>query len=74
MGKTFKKCQDIILFGINKKFCFVDLTSGEKKEEVFEGVIKNLERQFNRTDSIFYQRKISAYISEKHATHVTDID
>ena len=57
MGKTFKKMSDIILFGINKKIRFVDLTSGEKKEEVFEGVIKNLERQFNRTDSFFIKEK-----------------
>ena len=64
-AKLSKKCQDIILFGINKKIRFVDLTSGEKKEEVFEGVIKNLERQFNRTDSFFIKEKISAYISEK---------
>ena len=64
-AKLSKKCQDIILFGINKKIRFVDLTSGEEKEEVFEGVIKNLERQFNRTDSFFIKEKISAYISEK---------
>ena len=64
-AKLSKKTQDIILFGLKKKIKFVDLTSGEKKEEVFEGVIKNLERQFNRTDSFFIKEKISAYISEK---------
>ena len=52
-SKLSQKIQDAVLFGIKGKISFIDLTTSEKKEENFEGVMKNLERQFNRTDSFF---------------------
>ena len=67
-SKLSQKIQDAVLFGIKGKISFIDLTTSEKKEENFEGVMKNLERQFNRTDSFFIKEKISAYISEKTCT------
>ena len=59
--KTRKK----ILWGINEKITFKDLTNQETKKENFEGVIPSLQRQYNRTDSFFIREKISSYISEK---------
>ena len=59
--KTRKK----ILWGINEKITFKDLTNQETKKENFEGVIPSLQRQYNRTDSFFIREKISGYISEK---------
>ena len=59
--KTRKK----ILWGINEKITFKDLTNQETKKENFEGIIPSLQRQYNRTDSFFIREKISSYISEK---------
>jgi excinuclease ABC subunit A len=64
-SKISEKNKSIILNGIKKKISFKDLTSQEKKEEYFEGVIPALERQYQRTDSFFIRDKISAYISEQ---------
>jgi len=64
-SKISEKNKNIILHGLRKKISFKDLSSQEQKEEYFEGVIPALERQYQRTDSLFIRDKISSYISEQ---------
>ena len=58
VSKLNRKVRDVLMFGTEKKG---DLGTGTH----FEGVIPNLQRRFENTDSDWVQHKLSQYMSEQ---------
>ena len=59
-----KEWQDIILFGNrNREIQFADRDYSSGKPPVFEGIVNNLERRYNTTDSSHSREELSRYMS-----------
>lgn len=65
--KLPKKIQNILLYGGGDeiKFQYKDDTYSYAKTTTFEGVINNLERRYNKTESDFVREELSKYIVER---------
>lgn len=64
-GELTDEQMDIILYGTGNRKYNISLGSGRNYESTFEGVIPNLERRHQETESDFVRRDIERFMREK---------
>ena len=71
-GELPKKTRDIILYGSGDEeiqFIYLNQRQGKvKRKHAFEGVIPNMERRYEETDSQMVHEELARYIAEKPCT------
>lgn len=64
-GELTKEQMNIVLYGTGDKKYQINLGSGRSYESTFEGVIPNLERRHQETESDFVRRDIERFMRER---------